>query len=535
MAALAEHRPAPMIPLLDRPFLQHLVENLVQQGPIEIDFILSHRPEKVEEYFEEGKRWGSIFRYHLARDADHPYDFLRTLDFDPGDDAFLLGHADQLPKIDLAWAPSTARSTPLIYCWREEPPAGGSAREALEGVSAGMDECTSHLDGNTYARTSSEADRDDRSAPTTQFRRAAVPTKAGFQWAGWVWLSSHGMSSLPSGLDRSGFEELIMAHVEDRTALIEVNVPLDCRTFAGLLRSHQRFFTGDVPGLMCSGWEAERGIWLSRNVSINPTARLIPPVYIGENCSVNSRAQIGPNATIGKNCLLDNGCQVENSIVADGSFVGETTELNNVIVDRNRLINIRLETDVYVADDFILGNVSEVDIRRFIFKAFSRVAALALLFAYAPLILAIVAMLKIRSRKPVVRWIEAVRLPANSVEALWQTFRIPTFLPNGARAAGFKGFLLHFLPGLWSVAKGDMSFVGVSPRSRDAIAKLPHNWSDLYLKSKVGLVTEADVMYKEPPTLDELYAAETVYSVTAGLTHDLKLLAKHFINMIGLR
>jgi hypothetical protein len=49
MRSLNECYPTPLLPLLDRPFIQHVVECLVDLGATEFDFILSHLPERVEQ------------------------------------------------------------------------------------------------------------------------------------------------------------------------------------------------------------------------------------------------------------------------------------------------------------------------------------------------------------------------------------------------------------------------------------------------------------------------------------------------------
>ena len=71
--------PTPMLPLADKPFIQHVVETLVDRGVTEFDFALNHLPEKIEHLLGNGARWGSRFRFHLARDASRPYGVLKAV------------------------------------------------------------------------------------------------------------------------------------------------------------------------------------------------------------------------------------------------------------------------------------------------------------------------------------------------------------------------------------------------------------------------------------------------------------------------
>ena len=96
MSALNERSPIPLLPVGDRPFIQHIVEALVERGITEFDFVLHHLPEKLEHLLGDGARWGCRFQFHLARNAARPYGMLKTL---RADEPILLAHADRLPAL----------------------------------------------------------------------------------------------------------------------------------------------------------------------------------------------------------------------------------------------------------------------------------------------------------------------------------------------------------------------------------------------------------------------------------------------------
>src|SRR5438477_2620675 len=117
---LNDRYPAPLLPLVDRPFIQHVVEYFANQGVRQFDFVLSHFPEKLEHHLGDGHRWGARFTYHLARDASRPYRLLKALDLDTaGGEPILFGHADRLPAVPLAKAREAAAALPLLVGWRD--------------------------------------------------------------------------------------------------------------------------------------------------------------------------------------------------------------------------------------------------------------------------------------------------------------------------------------------------------------------------------------------------------------------------------
>ena len=61
-------------------------------------------PEKVEGSLGDGTRWGSTFRYHLARDAARPYGRLAVIGI-AEDEPVILAHGDRLPL----WRAETAQ------------------------------------------------------------------------------------------------------------------------------------------------------------------------------------------------------------------------------------------------------------------------------------------------------------------------------------------------------------------------------------------------------------------------------------------
>ena len=286
MPILTERHPTPMLPLLDRPFIQHVVESLVDQGVTQFDFILGHLPEQVEALLGDGARWGSRFTFHLARDLERPYKLIRALDLSDGSATVLLGHADRLVQLDIAAIePLAPHSDPVLFCW---------------------------------------------SASGGQEVAAKTP------WTGWACMSAATAASLPV----DGDEQALGQHLRDKALaagrLADVAKPLSMCSYEDMLETNRRVLDREFTGPMFTGSEVEKGVWLSRNVSLHRTARLVPPVYIGENCRVGPGAQLGPYAAIGRDCVLDGHCMIDDSVVFSRSYVGEGLQLSRAIADKNR-------------------------------------------------------------------------------------------------------------------------------------------------------------------------------------------------------
>ena len=502
MERLGERYPSAMLPLIDRPFIQHIVEILVNRGFDRFEVVLSHRPEKIEALLGDGKRWGVDIGYHLVSRPDRPYRPLKLLGEHPGKHPLLLVHADRLVQSDIIEAsPPSPADAPVLYCFRDDGAPSG---------------------------------------------------EPGRRWTGWGWLSRECLANIPENGAENDLFDYLAAQNSRRIEEADHFRPLSVESAGDLIASHQRVLDQKNSGLMIRGQAVEEAIWLARNVSLHPTAKLTPPLYIGENCRIGKGAQIGPAAVIGSNCVLDEKASVARSIVFPGSYVGEGLELSDAIVDRNCLINVRVGSEITIREDFILGNLADKQLRRGWNRLISQAAAILLLIPALPALAVMMLYFKLRPSGPVFSAGPMVRLPADEDQLAWQTFPLIGFYPGGPESgekasqtaphpkplcgfpAGWRHFFRIFLPALINIARGDLRFVGVPPRTEQDIEGLPQDWRAIYLNSKPGIVTETLVNFGPQATADEMYSAEAFYSVSSGLKYDLRILMKYFGQILGL-
>ena len=457
----AERAPAFMLPLIDRPFLQHVVEFVAEAGAVDrMDIVLSHMPEKIETLLGDGTRWGIPIRYHLVRDAARPYAALQRL---ASDGPILLVHADCLPQASLK--DTVAFEGPFAYC--------------SEG-----------------------------------------------SWAGWAVIDTATVCKIGADWDR---EQLSRFVTESGSHFTIYDCPafLGVRTEAEFLVSQRTALDKGFKGLLFYGREVQEGVWISRNVTLHPTANLIPPVYLGENCRIGAGIRIGPNVVIVRDCMLDSGTTVENSTILPGSYVGQALELDHVIVERNRLINVRAGAETIVRDDFILSGITRTSFHSIFASLLSRTAALFLFFFTWPVVLITALALRLLRRGPVTHPVEIVRLPAGENRWEWKTFTFNSLASPGSGKSALGHLFLRFLPGLINVLRGNLHIVGVEPRSPEQVMALPPDWRALYLRSHAGLITEAFALHGADASPDEVYSSEAYYSVAAGPRHDAAILFRY--------
>ncbi len=325
----SRHLPA-MLPLLDRPFVQHLVEFFAEQGVRQFDFVLGPRSEAIQRHLGDGTRWGCRCRYVLASDPEHPYGELHRLGLDRrSSEPVLFGHADQLPVVRLhsgCWVANLRSQRPVCLAW--------SGQLGLLG----------RLDGL---------------GPAIQ-----QPPSGHSQGHG------QGLPGCPSAArDRPGADPVRDASGAQRPEP------------AQLLAAQQIVLNKQVgsPPLLFGGLEVAPGIWVAGNARVSPRAELCPPVFIGPCCTVGAGTRLGPHAVVGSGCFIDRRSRISHSLLLAGTYVGEGMILDGAVVDRDLAVNPRDNSTKLFADPLTLGSVPSVSLPGIAISILSRLAALLLL------------------------------------------------------------------------------------------------------------------------------------------------------------
>lgn len=397
-----------LAPLLDRSFLQHIIEYVMDEGVKEIDFLLAKEFEGVRELLGKGTRWGGTFRYHLVGNGACLLDLLRPFRDKNFEFKILLAHADRLPSVQIHKIVQTPGSSSL--CSREN--------------------------GRLI-------------------------------WTGWAILNAADLAGIPQSID----EEHLYRFLQLVSRVVEVGPPLMAQSYADVIESNRRALAGEHPGLPRLGKEVQPNLWIERNVRIHRTAKLFPPAYLGENCRVAAMAQVGPSAVIGKDCLIDRDTLISNSVICQGTFVGEGLALNSVVVNQSTLIDTRLGVEIDDVDELLLCSVFGTSWKAKVLLACESALA-ALLFVLALPLLVIALLASGLGCGPRLHRRKFVRTPTVPEPSRWHTSDLWSF--GNDSTLGWKRYLLYrFLPALPQVALGRLALSGPPPLCAEELMALP--------------------------------------------------------------
>lgn len=86
------------------------------------------------------------------------------------------------------------------------------------------------------------------------------------------------------------------------------------------------------------GHEIERRVWLQGEVEIDVSAQIVGPVLIGSGTRIGRDARIVGPTVIGANCLIGPEVQIEKSVLWSHNQIGQGATLRNCMVGRGNLI-----------------------------------------------------------------------------------------------------------------------------------------------------------------------------------------------------
>jgi mannose-1-phosphate guanylyltransferase/phosphomannomutase len=100
------------------------------------------------------------------------------------------------------------------------------------------------------------------------------------------------------------------------------------------------------------------GVWLGPNCSIDETAEVVAPVFIGRNCKIKRGARIGPFTILGDNAIVEEEAEVVRSVVWDSAYIGAGTKVSSAIV----CSRVTIKKDCTIGEDAVVGDRCLVDV-----------------------------------------------------------------------------------------------------------------------------------------------------------------------------
>jgi mannose-1-phosphate guanylyltransferase/phosphomannomutase len=130
----------------------------------------------------------------------------------------------------------------------------------------------------------------------------------------------------------------------------------DVGTIDAYLRAHEDVLDERV-SVRVPGFPLRPGVWIGKGAEVDPAATIDGPAVIGDNCRIEAGAHIGPYATLGPNVRVSQAARLERVVVHEGTFVGRGVHLEGCAIGRacDLRSGARLEPGVVLGEECFVG------------------------------------------------------------------------------------------------------------------------------------------------------------------------------------
>lgn len=339
---LTRDLPKPMIPILGKPVMEYLIEQMARHGVCEIMVNVAYHHRKIEDYFGDGSRWGVEIGYSYEGVLDNG-DILPK----PRGSAGGMRHIQDFSGF--------FDETTLVVC--------GDALVDLDITSAVRE----HNDKGAVASVVAlNVARDqvqhygivvpDASARVCSFQEKPMPEAARST------LASTGIYLMePSVIDLIPSRETFDIGSQLFPLLVEKNLPfyvqnrdfnwIDIGRVSDYWSVLQRVLAGEVGNMKIPGREVRPGVRMGLNTRIDwEHVHIEGPVYIGSSVKIEPNARIIGPTWIGHGSHIRAGATVECSVLFDYTRIGEGMVFKDMIVSPDYCVQNKGET-FYRGDD----------------------------------------------------------------------------------------------------------------------------------------------------------------------------------------
>jgi mannose-1-phosphate guanylyltransferase/phosphomannomutase len=318
--------PKPMVPIVNRPVMEHLLVLLKKHGFTEVIANVHYLGAQVMDYFGDGSRWGVDLTYSQEEQLLGSAGGVKNVE-SFFDDTFLVIGGDDLADIDL---------TKILRQHKE--------RRAVASIALALvDEPSEYGIVLTNER--------GRITRFVEKPRAGVIFSDTANTGIYIF-EPEIFDMIPRGVGYDFGKDLFPILVEQK------------RPFYGSLTSGYWRDVGNLMSYRYAHWdslsgrvgvrfhveEVRKDVWIGENTEIDDRAEIEHPVLIGNNCRIGRGARILENTVLGDRCVVEAGAVIRRSILWDGAHIEKGTVLERCIVGKG----CHVQTNAAIYDGTII-------------------------------------------------------------------------------------------------------------------------------------------------------------------------------------
>ncbi len=325
--------PKPMVPVLNRPMAEHIINLLKRHNIREVIATLHYLPDVMRDYFGDGSDFGIQMQY--AVEEDQPLGTagcVKNVE-EMLDDTFLVISGDTMTDFDLSAA--------IAFHKQKESKATLVLARVPNPVEFGVvitDE-NYHIKRFLEKPSSSEIFSDTVNTGT-------------------YILEPEVLDYLPRD-EECDFSKDLFPQLLEKDEPIYGYISNDYWCDVGHLEAYRKSQYEALHGkveIEFAYQEKAKGIWIGNNTTIDPSANIEAPVLIGNNCRIGPRVNIEAGTIIGDNVTIGAEADLKSPILWNGVIIGEQAHIWACTISRG----VRVDRRAHVQEGVTLGALCSV-------------------------------------------------------------------------------------------------------------------------------------------------------------------------------
>ncbi len=310
---LTSNQPKPMISIVNKPCVEHIVNLLKHHGIEEIVTTLGFMPEVIEEYFGDGSEWGVKMEHSIEEEPMGTAGSVKLAE-DKLTERFIVVSGDALTDADLSKAIEFHEKN------------GAEATLVLQQVDDPSEFGIVVVDDD--GRVERFLEKPD---PEEVFSYTAN--------TGIYILEPGILEEIPADEEYDFADDLFPKLLDEGRSVYgyvtEKPYWEDIGNIDQYLDAQRAVLSGEVKGIEIPGSEVRvDGVFVGKDTRVGEE-QLEAPSVIGDNVKIAAGARVGPYTVLGPNVSVESGAKVVGSTVAEGSVIGENAKLDGALVGRS--------------------------------------------------------------------------------------------------------------------------------------------------------------------------------------------------------
>lgn len=305
---LTEEISKPMVPIVNRPVMEHIVDLLAKHGFRELFVNLHYHPDVIKRHFGDGEQWGLSITYSFEEELLGTAGGVKKLERELGGDTFLVISGDALTDLDLS---------ALLAFHREH---GSIATLVITPVS----------DPSKYGVVITD---DEARITGFQEKPSREVAKSYVANSGIYVFEPEVLDMMPSGFYDFG-SQLFPRFLEEGIEFYGYKHG-DYWNDVGSLEEYKAgnfdALTGKVK-VKIPGVRIGEDVWIGDETVIEEEVIMVGPICIGAHCEVRRGARLFGPLVVGDRTIIDEGAILYRGIKWGDGYVGKDAHLMDTIV-----------------------------------------------------------------------------------------------------------------------------------------------------------------------------------------------------------